>query len=1644
MNHTKFVRFIFTAVVALGLTCIPKPIHAAQFFTTANSGFSGVFIPISNPGATNLASALWTNATITAGVVAVPGNTYEVLANTVAIGNNLANTKVRGYAANAAGTALLNAVGNSYPTNYPVFFPGDSLQLDINAELRLKDAGGLGAGTIYSLPGVGGNPGLILNGGFVTTGDNWTAEESASAGGGPGVIEYNVVGLIKANPGTTSYLCTGNNDFGSADTSRNLQLGGAIIGSGTIVICQGGLQVTNVLITGTNSSFSGAWIDKAGWFVATGPDSLGTNSNITIDPNFYLASPPFDPSAQPSAVNGPARLEVGYNVNDAGTLILTNGGQMLLHQDCSFGGVIVEGASLTNGTYSLAQLTSLFTNFIAGGCAGSITVRSYSTAPPTIAPTILQQPLPAVVFAGDTGRFTINACGSPPLFYQWQRNGTNLSDAGNISGSLTANLKVSNVSAADVAPYNVIVSHTGSSVTSSVVSLSLGSPSGEAYESAVLAGGPTAFYEFNETTSPSGGGVEAFDFVGSYNGLYGTGVLNGANSIAGPVPPGFPGFESTNAAAQFANANGASQVIVPAWNLNGTNVTITAWINPAGPQTNNAGMVVCRAGTTTAGLVYGGSTNASGDYTLGSVWGAQGFNSKFAAPPGQWSLVALAVTPSNTTLYLFNANGLLSASTSATNPKEPFDGSTYIGDDSADNGSGTRSFNGIIDDVAIFNTSLSVSNLTLLYAAASGVSNFAPEIAVQPVSLSPVYLGVTAHFSVLAGGTAPLSYQWMAGVHGSGSYTNLSDATNIVGGVTNVIQGSATPNLTIASTTSGNAGDYVVVVTNGFAPSAQSSVGTLSLIPESGEQEEAYVISLGPVAFYEFNETNVNPTPGPAPAFDFAGGYTGVYGVNVANGFNGIAGPDAASGFPGFAATNSAVAIAPAADENVAVPPWNLNSVNITVTAWINPTFGSQNNQAGLVFCRSGSTVAGLNYSSFQTGGNSVLGYTWNNNDPNTTGWNSGLVAPVGQWSLVALVVTANNATLFVVTTNALSAAIHTYPHISEAFDGTTLIGDDSFDNNNGTRCFYGTIDNVAVFNKALNTNQILGIFTNAWGQPAFPVSLVSQPQSRSIYAGLTATLSASFQGSAPFHYQWQGAVQGSGNFTNIPAGGNVSGAPSATTSGNSAALVITNAGPTNFADYLVVVTNAENAVTSSVATLIIQPRSGEGYQLAVINSKPIAFYEFNETGNPATNGVVAFDYIGGFNGIYGPSNLDGFDGITGPVPAEGFPNFLPSNLATEFIPTNIGGSLGATSSPVRVPPWNLNANTVTITAWINPNAMTNGQPSPAIAMCRKFGLVTNGTTTASGFTIEGFNAGRPVLGYNWNDDAATYGWVSGVIVPTNQWSFVALAVGPSFAQVYLFNTNQVSTAVNIHNHAAAPFDSDTLIGEDPFDDGGNGERAGDRVLDATLDDVAVYNRTLLLSDLVNLFKAASGITYGIPAITKGPGSLTVVAGQTAQFSVTATGGLLSYQWASAPHGSGLFTNLTDGTLPNGAIIAGSATTNLTISNVTSAQAADYVVAVTNGLGSVLSSPVATLTVLPPLPATITNKTLVGTTLTLAGSGGQANGPYYLLTSTNVALPLANWVSIATNTFNAAGHFSISTTISPGEAERFYVIASPY
>jgi hypothetical protein len=48
-----------------------------------------------------------------------------------------------------------------------------------------------------------------------------------------------------------------------------------------------------------------------------------------------------------------------------------------------------------------------------------------------------------------------------------------------------------------------------------------------------------------------------------------------------------------------------------------------------------------------------------------------------------------------------------------------------------------------------------------------------------------------------------------------------------------------------------------------------------------------------------------------------------------------------------------------------------------------------------------------------------------------------------------------------------------------------------------------------------------------------------------------------------------------------------------------------------------------------------------------------------------------------------------------------------------------------------------------------------------------------------------------------------------------------------------------------------------------------------------------------------------------------------------------------------------------------------------------------------------------------------------------------------VLASTNVALPLASWTTIATNSFDASGNFSFTNGVNPALPKQFFIIRLP-
>jgi hypothetical protein len=714
-----------------------------------------------------------------------------------------------------------------------------------------------------------------------------------------------------------------------------------------------------------------------------------------------------------------------------------------------------------------------------------------------------------------SGYVTLTATGHHPVINVFPQ-GTLLASA----------LTLTNVDGTDAGSYRCVFTNAGSEMVNGVRAFSsaasvttIPNPPANTFEAVALTPsyGLTAFWPLDDVGDVTTN-LPAYDVWGGWNGFYGTNALDGefspVSGLPGALGPGMfglkgfpldlidPNYGTQLDGALGSTSNGvASRVNTagsPSFAANNTNMSIVAWIYPIqAVETVGSGLVFTRSASQVDGLTY-----STGD-SLGDTWngGNTAYSSYLSPPTSNWSMVAMVNTATNTTLYVCTTNGGIQAAPQViANAWQPWgQGLTIGGDPGSDPG---LSFNGNISSVAIFSNALSPSQIGYLYAAGVGLGVLPPIIGTQPSSTA-VYSGRPASFTVVASGVGTVSYQWQK---------------STVSGIWNVIAGATNATYAIPSASSGNAGSYRVIVTD-VGLSGTSSVtnqipATLAVQSASGLSGYTQAVTnLNPVAYYQLNEA-----AGATNAYDYWGGFTGTYEGAVTAG---VGGPNL-SLFPlgSFAANNTAAEFTNAFvqaqwmntpteyNSQIVLPALNINSNAMSIVMWINPN-EAQAYTNGLLYCRGAGTAAGLGL-----GNGGVLGYTWNNNTYNST-----LVPPSGQWSLVALVIASNNATLYCYNAASQGSAVNPGANAAQLWGSPATMGDDLFIAT-GARQFDGVIDEVAVFNYALDPTNINGLFTTGTGikVPAVIQTPLSG-QTNFVNAGIVTYSVTAANG--PLFYQW-------------------------------------------------------------------------------------------------------------------------------------------------------------------------------------------------------------------------------------------------------------------------------------------------------------------------------------------------------------------------------------------------------------------------------------------------------------------------------------------------------------------------------------------
>jgi uncharacterized repeat protein (TIGR01451 family) len=292
---------------------------------------------------------------------------------------------------------------------------------------------------------------------------------------------YTVVGAMAANAG--SYDAVVSNAYGSA-TSTVAQLTVLVPPSITS-------QPTNqTVVAGSSANF---WVSTSGtsplnyqwWFNGTNAVGASTNSLSLTNAQTSQAGgysvvitnsggsvtsmvATLTVGTPPSVTNQPSSLTVVQGQN--ATFSVSANGDTPLSYQWRFNGISISGG--TSSTYTVVGAA-----VANAGSYDAVVSNAYGSATSTVAqltvlvpPSITSQPTNQTVVAGSSANFWVSASGTSPLNYQWWFNGTNA------LGANTNVLSLTNAQTSQSGGYSVVIANSAGSVTSTVATLTVGSP----------------------------------------------------------------------------------------------------------------------------------------------------------------------------------------------------------------------------------------------------------------------------------------------------------------------------------------------------------------------------------------------------------------------------------------------------------------------------------------------------------------------------------------------------------------------------------------------------------------------------------------------------------------------------------------------------------------------------------------------------------------------------------------------------------------------------------------------------------------------------------------------------------------------------------------------------------------------------------------------------------------------------------------------------------------------------------------------------------------------------------------------------------------------------------------------------------------
>ncbi|HEX7653232.1 MAG TPA: immunoglobulin domain-containing protein, partial [Verrucomicrobiae bacterium] len=223
-------------------------------------------------------------------------------------------------------------------------------------------------------------------------------------------------------------------------------------------------------VTSSNLLISSARTNDSGNYYVVATNSLGLTTSLVASVSILV---PPALIVQPSDSIVPQNSPVTLSTTISGDAPLTcqwykNGNPLTF--DIGFLDIITTSNNLVIPSAQWYQIGSY--QIVVSNPAGSVTS---SVAQLTVLTPPIQDGFaaPFTALIGGSGSFNVSAYGTPPLTYQWLKNGTNLNDSERLTGSHTTTLNFSQLQMSDQAVYQLVITNAYGAITSSPTPLTM-------------------------------------------------------------------------------------------------------------------------------------------------------------------------------------------------------------------------------------------------------------------------------------------------------------------------------------------------------------------------------------------------------------------------------------------------------------------------------------------------------------------------------------------------------------------------------------------------------------------------------------------------------------------------------------------------------------------------------------------------------------------------------------------------------------------------------------------------------------------------------------------------------------------------------------------------------------------------------------------------------------------------------------------------------------------------------------------------------------------------------------------------------------------------------------------------------------------